>query len=202
MSAPLWPPMQDCPPCSTQSTPTFPDTGSSCCPVCPTDGGGGGTPGPQGPKGDPGANGTDGTDGIDAFTTTSGFTQPAVSGNVTIPVANSLWMAAGQIVFIPIGGYYTVVSAPTSVTVQIQNLGYTGNAAPGTVIGASKVSPGGVKGTDGAAGPSGPTQIYYGSGDPNGVVTALRPSMYYTDDGHLWVKLNVANDNTNWGMLL
>ena len=126
--------------------------------------------------------------------------QPAIAGNVTIPVANSLWIGVGQIIYVENGGYYSVTSVPNSVTVQIQNLGYTGNAAPGTSIGASKVSPGGIKGADGADVST--QRVFYGSGDPNGVVTATRPAIYYTDDGHLWVKLNAIADDTNWGQLM
>jgi len=110
-------------------------------------------PGPAGADGAPGA---DGSDGVDAFTlTTAGFTMPAVSGNVTVAVANSTWMAVGQKIFVENAGYFTVNSVPNAISVSLTNTGYTGNAAPTTIIGSGqKVSPGGIKGTDGAAGSS------------------------------------------------
>ncbi len=111
-----------------------------------------------------------------------------------------MWIGIGQVIFVETGGYYAVVSVPNSVSVQLQNLGYTGNAVAGTSIGAAKVSPGGIKGTDGSIVTL--QQVFFGSGDPNGSITALRPAMYYTDDGHLWVKLNGILDNTNWGQLM
>lgn len=205
MSAPLFPPQTDCPPCSTQNIPVFPDSGSSCCPVCPTDGSGGGSgiPGPPGPKGAKGDPGTNGIDGIDSFTTTPGFTQPAALANVTITVANSMWMGVGQVLFIENGGYYSVVNIPNSVSVIIQNLGYTGNAAPATVIGASKVSPGGIKGADGSIITL--QQVFYiATGDPNGNPSAVatRPAILYTLDGHLWAKTNATTDSAGWSMFL
>ena len=109
-----------------------------------------------GPQGDPGADGTNGTDGSNAFTeTTDSFTMPAVSGNVTVDVLDSTWMAVGQIVFVENAGYFTVNSVPDAVSVSLTNLGYDGNAAPTTIIpSGQQVSPGGKKGTDGAAGSS------------------------------------------------
>ena len=62
-----------------------------------------------GPIGVPGQNGQDGTNGTDAFTlTTALFVQPAVSGNVTVPVLNSTWIGLLQEVFVENGGYYSV----------------------------------------------------------------------------------------------
>lgn len=107
-----------------------------------------------GSTGASGAAGAAGTDGIDAFThLTSGFTMPAVSANVTVQVADSSWMAVGQKIFIASAGYFDFVSSTSSTNATLTNLGYTGNAVATTVIAAlSKVSPGGVKGTDGADG--------------------------------------------------
>ena len=107
-----------------------------------------------GPAGADGANGTNGADGINAFTTTTAqFVQPAINSNVTVATVDSLWCVVGQKIFISVGGYYDVVSvAGTGLSVTVKNLGYTGNAAPTTVIATSQgVSPGGIKGTDGAA---------------------------------------------------
>lgn len=108
-------------------------------------------PGPAGVNGQPGA---DGTNGVDAFTTlTASFIQPSSSGNVTVSVVDSTWVAVGQILFIATAGYYQVASIPDGVSIELTNLGYTGNAAPTTVITSTqKVSPGGIKGTDGSSG--------------------------------------------------
>ncbi len=107
-----------------------------------------------GSTGAAGTNGADGADGVDAFThLTSGFTMPAVSGNVVVAVANSSWMAAGQKIFIAGAGYFNFVSSTSSTNATLTNLGYTGNAAPAASIATMGiVSPGGVKGTDGADG--------------------------------------------------
>jgi len=95
-----------------------------------------------------------GDDGENATTfTTALFVQPAVSANVTVAVLDSGWFVVGQKVFVEVGGYYDVVSKPTALSVILTNLGYTGNAAPTTNIpSGSQISPGGIKGTDGASG--------------------------------------------------
>lgn len=101
-----------------------------------------------GPQGVPGVNGNNGTNGVDAFTlTTAAFVQPAIGSNVTVSVLDSTWIGLGQILFLENGGSYSVSSIPTAVSVQLNNLGYTGNAAPATNIpSSSKVSPGGGQG--------------------------------------------------------
>lgn len=138
---------------------------SDCCETCDspivTE-----LPGPQGKSAyevavDGGFGGTEaewlasltGTDGDNAFTlTAAGFTQPIVGANVVVDVANSDWMAVGQKIFVEGGGYYDVVSKPSSIQVVLENLGYDGNAAPAVVVPiSSMVSPGGVKGTDGSS---------------------------------------------------
>jgi len=107
-----------------------------------------------GATGAAGADGADGADGVDSFTTlTSGFTMPAVDANVVIQVVDSTWMGAGQKIFIEGAGYFDFVSSTSSTNATVTNLGYTGNASPTDVIAAlGKVSPGGVKGEDGADG--------------------------------------------------
>lgn len=131
---------------------TLPQPFSDCCPN-PCDATS--NVGPPGPTGPAGAACVPCADGIDAFTLTtgSGFTQPAVSSNVTVDVGNSDWMGVGQKIFVQTGGYYDVVSKPSSLQVILTNLGYTGNAAPAAGIASGvKVSPGGVKGTNGTNG--------------------------------------------------
>lgn len=105
-------------------------------------------PGSPGVEGDPG---NDGIDGFDSYTTLSNsFTTPASGASVTVSVANSLWAVPGQVIFIQFAGYYEVLSKPNSFSMVVENLGYNGNAAAGTLIPASaQVGPAGLKGVDG-----------------------------------------------------
>src|SRR6185503_3177356 len=122
---------------------------ADCCSECPTEPLIENIPGPQG---EPGTAGTNGTDGENAFTlTTLAFTQPASAANVTVDVADSDWMGVGQKVFVEVGGYYDVVSKPSSLQVILTNLDYAGNAVAATVIPiGAQISPGGIKGVDGS----------------------------------------------------
>jgi hypothetical protein len=108
-------------------------------------------PGPAGPSG---ANGNNGTNGTNAFTTVSAqFVMPAIAGTVVVTVADSSWAAIGQKVFVQGAGYFTVTAKTDGTHMTLQNTGYTGNAAPAAIIAAAnQISPGGIKGTDGAAG--------------------------------------------------
>lgn len=84
---------------------------------------------------------------------TAGFTVPAIGSNVTISVLDSSWMSPTQVVYIQSAGYYEVQSLPDTISAIVKNLGYTGNAAPTTVIANSQgVSPGGLVGETGATG--------------------------------------------------
>lgn len=125
-------------------------SGSCCAPVCSDQS----TSNIPGPKGDPGANGTNGNNGISAFTTTTAtFTQPAVGSDVSVAVADSRWCVVGEVIFVGVGGYYLCDGKADDTHVTLKNLGYTGNAAPATnVTSPQGVSPGGIKGTDGASG--------------------------------------------------
>lgn len=105
-------------------------------------------------------------DGLNSFTTTAAdFTQPSVSGNVSVSVTNigqlnNQWMAVGQVVYIENGGYYQVSSITNLTTVVLTNLGYAGNASVGSnVSSGGKVSPGGLIGVTGAAN-NGTTVLY------------------------------------------
>ena len=137
-------------------------------------------PGPEGPQGDP----CDPcSDGLNAFTTIEDVVpevMPAVGSTVTVTVASSAWMVAqgvastGQIVVVgpPDGpgiatfiGYMRVISIPDDTHVELENLGYSPNAAPGTNIAQGlKVSPAGLKGLDAAA-----TGVYDTQAITNGV---------------------------------
>lgn len=103
--------------------------------------------------GDTGDSGSDGANGVSSFTiTTDQFIVPAIAGTVTVSVANSTWMVPGQVIYIQNAGYYEVSSKPDTVSVIVENLGYTGNAVATTVIPTSQlIAPSGIKGTDGVA---------------------------------------------------
>lgn len=118
-----------------------------------------------GPPGRPGVDGATPSNGSNAFTlTTANFVMPAVGANVTITVNDTAWIsengvpASGQILHIQNAGYMLAVTIVDATHVTVQNpTGYTpGNATAATVIPlGSKVSPAGVKGTDGANGAAG-----------------------------------------------
>lgn len=133
----------------TKMPAAIPNT-QDCCSQCPE------IPITQvpGPAGNNGTNGTNGATGVNAFTlTTSTFVMPAVGGTVSVPVVESRWTEVGQVDYVQGAGYFSVNLVPNSTHISLKNLGYTGNAAPTTVIASgSKVMPGGIKGTDGAAG--------------------------------------------------
>jgi len=114
-----------------------------------------------GPQGADGADGNDGTNGVNAFTLTSAdFTQPVDNANVTVDVLTSEWAAVGQIVFVEGGGFYEVISKPSSTSLELENLALDANSPPTTIVPASsQVSPAGEKGEPGADGASGASSL-------------------------------------------
>lgn len=116
-------------------------TPTPCVPCCST---------PQvvntpGVEGLPGTNGTNGTNGVDGFTiTTANFTVPVTGNTVTVAVLNSSWMVIGQTLIIGQGAgavlanpgpmTCTVVSIPSSTTVQVRALGQAGDVPSGSTI--------------------------------------------------------------------
>ena len=73
------------------------------------------------------------------------FTQPAVNSTVTATLNNTTWITPGSTVFIPNGGYYDVLSVPTSTSVILLNIAAQENASSGTSIASgSIVSPSGL----------------------------------------------------------
>jgi hypothetical protein len=115
-----------------------------------------GPTGPQGAQGSPGVTGVTGVPGINAYSTTNGFTQPAVGTSILVQAPSGYWMQVGQYVFIPSGGYYTVASG-SAPTFSLKNLGYSGvNIPVGSSVAAGFVSPGGIAGVTGVTGPTGP----------------------------------------------
>jgi hypothetical protein len=116
-----------------------------------------GPTGPQGAQGIQGITGVTGQPGINAYSTTAGFTQPAVGAAIAIQIPSGYWIQQNQIVFIPSAGYYQVASGSVP-TFSIQNLGYSGiNLPVGSTISAAFVSPAGIAGVTGATGTIGST---------------------------------------------
>lgn len=110
--------------------------------------------------------GVAGKDGKNAFSfTTTSFQMPIVGGNVTITVRNTGqfsndFAGVGSIVFIPTAGYFEVVSKTGNNQITVENLGYSANAAPTTVIAQGQlVQPSGLKGVQGIQGLSGTNGI-------------------------------------------
>lgn len=106
-------------------------------------------------------------------TTTADFVQPIALANVNVQVVTTAWMAATEPVLIPGGGYYRVVSISDPTHAVLQNLGYTGNAAPtSTVSAGAKVAAAGERGQAGATGATGAT----GPEGPAGPMGATGPA--------------------------
>jgi hypothetical protein len=90
--------------------------------------------GNTGTAGAAGAAGTNGAAGDNAWgRSLIPFPQPAVNGTATIFCSNTSFMEIGLPIWIETGGSYRVTNV-TPITVDIQNLGYPLNAAPGVVI--------------------------------------------------------------------
>lgn len=132
-----------------------------------------------GPQGEAGTNGSDGSDGANAYTTTTGFTQPAVSATVNIPVVNSGIAALGVDAFVEGGGYYRVTAIPDATHITIENLGYTANSPPTTAI------------------PNGARVVIAGEKGETGDVDANGALLIVNDLSDL---SNVASARTNLGM--
>ena len=98
-----------------------------------------------------GATGATGATGVNAYTTvTSSFVQPAAAGNVTVAVANSAWMTAGQNLYIGSGGFYALATINSGTSITVTNSGVAGNATPGaTIPAASGISAAGASGATG-----------------------------------------------------
>jgi len=78
---------------------------------------------------------------------------PASAATVLVAVGQTAFMSVGQVVFVQSAGYFTVSGIQDLTDVFLNNLGYTGNAAPGTTIASSQpIVPAGLQGPNGAAG--------------------------------------------------
>jgi hypothetical protein len=81
----------------------------------------------------PGPPGPAGTSAV-VVTTTANYTQPAVSGTVTVNVTSTTPFAAGLGVYVQGGGYYTVQSITNGTQMVLTNLGSLGNASPTSTV--------------------------------------------------------------------
>lgn len=169
-----------------------------CCTTCPSTGTSGsgsqGPAGPVGPQGPPGPQGNSGINGINSYSILqAAFNMPNPAGFATITVDDSLWMGINQPVFIENAGHMKVTNVIDPVTVTVQNLSVSGNAAPATQIPAqSKISPDGTVGATGPAGlPNSPVIVYTAAaGTPpanppaGGLTVAV--AVNTTDGGIFW----------------
>lgn len=121
-----------------------------------------GPTGPQGGAGPTGPPGPQGVAGVSVFSTLAqALTVPAVGATVTAFVQDSTPFAAGQIVFIEAGDYFSVTSVNnTNNSMALVNQGYPGGAPQGTILpignNVSATGPQGPMGIVGPAGPQGP----------------------------------------------
>jgi hypothetical protein len=116
-----------------------------------------GATGPQGAQGSPGPTGAT---GLNAFNVVPTYVQNNFSLYTVLTGAHGQWQQPGQAVFIPTGGYYTVVGATGASGLDLVLLDLANNLPSGSVIGFSGytgyVVPAGVPGVTGATGPTGP----------------------------------------------
>jgi len=103
-----------------------------------------------GSPGEDGAAGAAGTNGVNAYTNlTIAGTIPAVVGNTqTYTVANSSWMAIGEIIFVSDGinqGTFEVITLPSATSVELEWLDYPSDSAGGSAltVTATKLTPSG-----------------------------------------------------------
>lgn len=115
---------------------------SSCCTPCCDETQIVNVPGISGADGIPG---TDGTDGVNAYSvTTADFVVPALSGAVSVGIANTSWLVVGQIIYIQNAGAFEVDSITDSTHAILTYLPYSININSGNTISAGAgVSPSG-----------------------------------------------------------
>jgi hypothetical protein len=54
----------------------------------------------------------------------------------------------------------------------------------------------------GGGGGGGSQEVFFGSGNPNGVVTGTRPAVFYTAAGAYWIKTSSGTNNTGWEQVI
>jgi len=134
-----------------------------------------------GPRGTNGLAGADGLDGASANTIlTADFTVPDQGSSADASVEDSSVFSIGQVIFLALAGYFQVVGIPDGTTITLLNL--RDDAASGIALTAA--------------------QVFFGTGDPNGVVTATRPAIFYTDTGATWLKTGIGTNDTGWELAI
>src|SRR5678816_2586556 len=134
-----------------------------------------------GPRGTNGLAGADGADGASASTIlTADFTVPEQGSSADASVEDSSVFSIGQVIFLALAGYFQVVGIPDATTITLLNL--RDDAASGTGLTAA--------------------QVYFITGDPNGVTTATRPAAAYDEFGAVWIKTGSGTNNTGWELVI
>jgi microcystin-dependent protein len=119
-----------------------------------------GPSGPSGPNGPPGPPGPQGVSGTSVYTTLKQLFSVPVSTGIAF-VQDASTFAAGQIVYVQSGGYFSVQSVDSvAETLTLVNQNYPGSPPPGTSVAVgntiSGTGPQGPQGIQGPAGPQGP----------------------------------------------
>lgn len=119
-----------------------------------------GSPGVTGATGPQGSPGPTGATGLNAFNIAPTYAQNNFSLYTVLTGAYGGWQQPNQAVYIPTGGYYSVVGATGASGLDLVLLNLANNLPSGTVIGYSGytgyVVPAGVPGATGVTGPTGP----------------------------------------------
>jgi hypothetical protein len=93
------------------------------------------------------------------------------------------------------------MALPSSVSVELRNLGYGGNASVGAVVASgNKLVPGGFIGVTGTAGTPAVEPIL--SNEPEGVVSRKPGALIAGANGSLWIKTGVGENSTGWTLLI
>lgn len=45
-------------------------------------------------------------------------------------------------------------------------------------------------------------EIYQTTGDPNGVVVAVRPALAYSENGSVWIKTGAGENSSGWTLII
>jgi len=119
------------------------------------------------------------------------WTQPGVSQNVTLVVANSQGFVPGMTIVIENAGYFEVVATTALDRMTVMNFGTNYNQPPGTGIAPGKITTTSLPGPPGGIGPPGPIGPQGIQGNPG---PALIPKGTVTSPGALPPSGNTLGD--------